>query len=504
MLFLAIVVTYAFFLWEGHTDFNLADEGFFWYGVQQVMHGEVPIRDFMAYDPGRYYWSSALLSLWHVHGIIALRVTAAIFQALGVFIGLIALARTATKQGSCWWLLVAFTLTLWMNPWFKVFDICCAIALIGVFALLIEQPSYPRYFFAGFIVGVVAIFGRNHGVYGVLASLGVMVYLAIANKNRLAFFKILTTWSIGIVVGYLPVLLMVALIPGFAKAFWESILFLFRVKATNIALPIPWPWHFLNLQTSLEHVLSGVLLGGFFIAIVSFGVFGIIWVIRERLNQRPVSSVLVATVFLALPYAQYAYSRADVVHLALGITPFLMGSFAILADQVAKIKWRLGLFLCGASLFVVLPAHPGWLCHVQQCVKADVAGDQLEVTPGEAGALTMLTKLTARFAPDNRNILVAPFWPGAYAVMQRKSPMWGIYALFPSTKESEQAEIERIKMADPGYALIINSGLDGRNELRFRNTHSLIYQYIVDHFTRVDGLTLNPEYQLYINKQTVQ
>lgn len=499
MLLLAALTTCLFFLWDGYSDFNLADEGFFWYGVQRVMNGEVPIRDFMAYDPGRYYWSGALLSLSHSHGIIAVRVTAAIFQAIGIFIGLITLARSTAKQSPWWWVLVAFTLTLWMYPWFKVFDICSAIALTGAFSFLIEKPSYRRYFLAGFTVGIVAIFGRNHGVYGLVASLEVMIYFAIGGKKDLKIFKVLVVWSGGIFVGYLPVLLMVALIPGFAKSFWESIEFLLRIKGTNLPLPVPWPWHFNPFVD-----LSGVLLGVLFVAIVVFGVLGIVWAVRQKLNKTSVSPVLAAAVFLALPYAQYAYSRADVVHLAMGIVPFLLGSFAILANQTETRKWWLGLILSGAGLFVVLPLHSGWICDVQKCARANIAGDKVMVTSNEANALNMLTKLTAQFAPDNRNILVAPFWPGAYAVMQRKSPMWEIYALFPSTREIGQAEIRRIKMANPGYALIINSGLDGRDELRFSNTHPLVYQYVVDHFTRVDDLTLGPEYQLYINKQAVQ
>jgi hypothetical protein len=501
LILLAVSTALAFFYWEGRQGFSLWDEGFLWYGVQRVMLGEVPIRDFMAYDPGRYYWSSSLMLLGGDNGIIALRVTEAMFQVFGLYIGLSVLARNSAKSDLFFLLIAVVTLSIWMSERHRIFDSTLPIALIGILAYLIQQPCKQRYFLAGFSVGLVAFFGRNHGLYGVTGGLAVIAYLAIRREQGPPPVKALFIWACGVIVGYLPLLLMLAFVQGFGIAFWNSIRFLFEIKATNIPLPIPWPWRVEFSQMILEDAVRGVMTGIFFLAIVAFGLLGIPWVIRQRLQGKAVNPALVASLSLSLPYAHYAYSRADVYHLEDGIFSLIIACFVVLVNRPARVKWPLAGLLCGASFLVMLPLHPGWQCYAMlRCVETNISGDRLKIDPDMANDIETLRKLAGEFAPGNRSFIATPFWPGAYAVLERKSPMWDIYPILTRSPAFQQAEIERVTAANPGFAIVIDSALDGRDELRFKNTHPLLYQYLVDNFDRLDGYTKNPAYQIYTNR----
>lgn len=504
ILFLTIFMVFALFIWQGNEGFNLWDEGFLWYGVQRVMLGDVPIRDFMAYDPGRYYWSAALMSLWGGNGIMALRGSVAIFQTMGLFVGVLLIARAVKKQNFLYLLLSAITLSIWMFPRHKLFDISLSILSIGVLTFLVQTPTSRRYFFVGVCVGLTAIFGRNHGMYAVAGSIGVMLWLSIKQIEGPELFKGFSLWAGGVVVGFTPLLLMALLVPGFFTAFLDSIRFLFEVKATNLPLPVPWPWLVDFNSLPLGDAIRRMLIGVFFIATIVFGALSILWVLWQRFQNKKVPSSLVAASFLALPYSHYAYSRADVGHLAQGIFPLIVGCLVLLATLPAKIKWPLALIFCTASLWVSLASHPGWQCHIsKQCVNIEVSGSNLQVDPATESDIRLLRSLADQYAQDGQNFIATPFWPGAYALLERKSPMWEIYALSPRPQAFEQAEIERMKTEKPGFALILDIPLDGREDLRFRNTHPLINQYILDNFDQLPNSS-NPTYQLFKANGSIQ
>jgi len=408
ILVFAGFVVFVLFTWQGNKEISLWDEGFLWYGAQRVMLGEVPIRDFMSYDPGRYYWSAALMSLWGDNGIMALRGAVAIFQTIGLFAGLMLIAHAAKKQNLFYLLLAAITLVAWMFPNFRLFDISLSIFSIGLLTFLIQNPTTRGYFFAGLGVGLLAVFGRNHGVYGIVGSIGIMVWLNIKRAEGPGLIKGFMLWSAGVTVGFMPVILMALLAPGFAVAFLESVLLLFERKATNIPLPVPWPWRVDFTTLSLSKAVRGVLVGLFFIAIVIFGMLSIIWVVSQKFRNRQVSPALVAASFLALPYAHYSYSRADLSQLALGIFPLLIGCFVILATQPTKVKLTLALMLCAVSIFVTFKNLPGWYCRARPCVNIEISGSNMLINPVGASQVRLLRKLADQYARDGQSFL--PWW----------------------------------------------------------------------------------------------
>jgi len=498
---LAVIIVLGFFIWEGRTGLSLADEGYLWYGAERTMLGDVPIRDFMAYDPGRYYWCAALMQAFGNNGIMSLRVAVAIFEALGLVCALLVIRSEAKPTGVLQVTAAAFVLVLWMFPRHKLFDVTVCLMLVAALGFLLSRPTRLRYLMLGAAVGLAATIGRNHGVYGVGGSALGMAYLMIGSDGRRSVLSGAPVWALGVVIGYLPVLSMLVVVPGFARAFLQDVLFLLSIKTTNLPLPVPWPWAAVMDGHSGVWRLRDVLIGCTFLSLLAVGTGAIIFVVAGRLRRREYSAGLVASACFILPYAHYAFSRADIGHLALGIFPLLLTLLILAGNLRPTLKWISLAGLLGASALIMLPAHPGWQCGSNACADVQVGGDKLLLDRGTASDVTLLQRLAHDFAPQGGSFVATPFWPGAYAVLGCRSPVWEIYALSPyRTPEFEHTEIERIRAASAGFVIVLDIPLDGRDELRFRNTHPLMTRYFSEQFVRVSGYSDNPDYWIYKKK----
>jgi hypothetical protein len=158
VILIAFVCVAVIFWLKSRIGLNLADEGFRWYGTMHTALGEVPMRDFQSYDPGRYYWGALWFKILRNNGVISLRFAEAAFQFIGMCFGLMVLrGRVVTK----WWTLAAAGVVLWI--WMGVYEPAIIMAAIYFGVLLIERPSILRHFSAGIFVGIAAFFWSQPG-----------------------------------------------------------------------------------------------------------------------------------------------------------------------------------------------------------------------------------------------------------------------------------------------------------------------------------------------------
>jgi len=474
------------FLLQGHIGLSLQDEGFLWYGAFRTWLNDIPIRDFQSYDPGRYYWV-ALCMKGLGTGLMPLRISLAGFQFLGLTCGLLALSRVVHSRFLI--TITGFSLLLWMYPRHKLFEHSLAMVLVYTGMLLIEQPTIKRHFASGCLVGLAAFFGRNHGFYSLMGFLFIILFIW-GKCSREHLFKRISIFFAGVILGYVPMLTMIAFVPGFAKSFWESILRLASYGRTNIPLPIPWPWRINFDQQGLLELVHQIIVGSFFLIVPVFFVVSLLYTLKISKQRVRESALFISSCCIGVMYMHYAFSRADINHLAQSLHPFLLGiiSLPLCKPDVRDIFRKSIVFVVlVVSLFSIGFVSPfyKWISNPGGFVKLVIDSDELLVKKETAQIITTIEKINSDLVREEEQFLIAPHWPTLYPILKRKSPLWESYFLHLRPSAMQHDMINQLKIQNTNWIILGDVPLDGRDELRFRNTHRLIWEYI------------NAEYEMY-------
>ncbi|RLB75641.1 MAG: hypothetical protein DRH24_19285 [Deltaproteobacteria bacterium] len=499
------LVAFSFYL-QADISIGLLDEGWLWYGTWRTGLGEIPVLDFFSYDPGRYYWTAGW-SMVFGNGIMGLRASVALFQVIGLTFGLLTLRRMINS----WWLLglMGALLMVWMYPGCKVFDHCIPLAGIYFAVLLMEKPSILRHFLCGVFVGAAAFFGRNHGVYGLISFFFLIVFVRIRiEKSDLV--RRMAAWGLGIVIGYCPMVFMWVRVDGFFESIIDSIMLLFRLKSTNLPLPVPWPWTGDWAQMNFMEGAGRISTGLLFILLPLFYLLtalDLIWPERDALRQK---AILIAALFVGLPYVHYAFSRADISHLALGIHPFLVGMISLPFVLKPAYKRVIGggflSLVFVMSFFSVVVCSPFYLkasASEGAFVKVDILGDAVWLNPYKAHLFRTLEKIHEKKIGPEENLLIAPHWTVFYPVFEKASPLRELFFLVPEREDRQKEMISELKKKNVHWVILGDVAFDGRQDLRFRNTHHLLWKHIMDHFESVKAEGLPGNYRLLKRKQGV-
>jgi hypothetical protein len=487
-----LAILAAITLFRIHSDalgLVLADEGFLWYGAQRILAGEVPLRDFQAYEPGRYYWTAFWMWLAHDDGILLTRWAAAGFEAIAIGILATEVRRHARSVAVA--ILVSVGCILLMTRWHTRYEPSIALLQAVVLATVVQKPTGRRLFAGGLQAGLAAVFGRNLALYGFVGLLGVLAVAWWCSDDRRSLARSAPLAAAGVVVGALPLLGMLLLVPGFATAFWQSILRMFELGATNIPLPVPWPWTMPYARLSWPMAVGAFLSGLCFIAPPALALGAAAWVLRRGRRALVEHPLFTAATILAIPYMHYIFSRADMEHFSRGGAPLML---ALALAPVKHTRLRVAPAVAVVAALALLPAFSpvGWPQERKACRETTIGHTPLCVLGSSADLVEGARAMVERFVGPGESAFFAPHFPGLYSALNLKAPSWEIYGLLPVGRRIDEAEIERLERARTRLGIISMFELDGRPELRYDVTHPLTFGYLEQRFAIVQQPALRP------------
>ncbi|SAL66415.1 hypothetical protein AWB74_03721 [Caballeronia arvi] len=501
----AILLCGLAFLLQHRYGFGWADEGLLWYDSQRTSLGGVPLRDYYGYDPGRYYWVSVFFHLLGRDGLHELLVANAAFGALGLAAVWLAMCTSGMRFG--WRLSAAILLTMALGyPRHKVYEQSLSLILVAcVFYVLVKSTSARRWMIFGILTGLAAFIGRNSGVYFVGGAL-ISGLVVVLTRSPASALKSAAYYSAGVVVGYAPMLLLLAFVPGMWSAFVESVLFL---PHWQLRLPIPFPWRISIAGIEWIDAAQRIAISIACVLVPLYYAAGLICTVIERRRATawfPPAALTAAGCIAGIAYLYQSFDRADFGHIANGLLPAFVavfaGAFALHETTRARVL-SLALPLCFGIVAAAcwLPYEPALqFARARQVDPHSVAdllidGKSFEVYAYQAETLTAVKQAAARCGVDGHGLLAAPHFPGVYAFLNAKAPFWEMYYLYPRSIEFQRMHIRAI--ADTRVILLApDATIDGLEGLKLKNTYGELMKFIESRYTPLD-VALPNGYKLY-------
>lgn len=467
-----------------NTGINLADEGYLWQGTLKVLEGSVPIRDFRAYDPGRYYWCAIWMSFLG-RDLVSLRIVMIVTQIMALTMGVSAVfISTGLWEPT---LLATLALAAWMLPRYKQIDILFPMAAAFISALLVITPIPTYYVLSGAFVGICLLFGLNHAIYAG-GGLSLLIGIMTLRSHGLELGESLIWYTLGLGIGALPAFAVIIGVPGLLQNYWrQKILKILKRKTTNLPLPVPWFWRPMPLHLKhLNRWTGQVVRAGFTIMPIFYG----ITLLQAMLKLTPLSPqewAGVAVSCVGVFYMHHAMSRADITHLAQASPPLIIG-LVIYLSRYAYGWAMLAGFIVISLWFIYRPQElfARTLRKPEELNTIEIGGNSLQLPREMVHYLSELRDMVKTYSKHGDPVLLLPNLVTLYPLFARRPAVYDIFCVYPATDEEQTAMINQVIKEGPRFALISNRAIDSRNELRFSNTHPKVWAYLHREFTVLD------------------
>jgi hypothetical protein len=469
------------------------DEGYLWYGALRTLAGEVPVRDFRSYEPGRYYWSALWLRVLGP-GIVPLRIAMHAFLFGGLTCGLLSL-RLA---GASWAAVAAagVLLAAWTYWQYKPFEPACGLAAVLAGVVVLLHPGWPAVVACGAVAGGSTFFGLNIALYSTASLAGLAVLAAAQPGDALGLGTAVLAFGGGWCAGALPLAAMAVAVRGFgARLVQRRVRTVVARGTTNLPIPVPWPWRPIPLTGQPLSWFGWRLLGVAFVVLPMFGLAVVVWAALADRHDVAAHAALVSGATVGAAWLHHAFSRADLTHLSTGATPFLVALGALFTGP----GWALFPVLLVWSALTVVAGNPRverrrWRAAF---VRRDTGGAGIWMLRQEATLLDAASSAAGRLLDPEEPLFAAPTLALLFPVLGRRSAVYDTYCVYPASTGEQEAMIESLERERTRLAFVEDAPLDGRDELLFSRTHPAVWAYLTSRFEPLEEEGMPPSMHVF-------
>jgi hypothetical protein len=507
---LGAAVSLTVFALQWRYGFLWSDEGWLWYISQRTELGQVPLRDVFSYDPGRYYWSALIFKLTGSSGLYQQILADYLFAIIGLAAAYFVMVRAGLARS--WRIAILLLLGVMIGfPRHKIYEQTWSLICVGAIAFVFEAPQrLKRWFVFGVATGLAGFFGRNSGIFFGLAAIIAFVLLSL-RRERPSVGRNTGAFCSGILIGYSPMFIMLFAIPGFAPAFFHSLL-LTPKWAWSLKIPFPWHVHLKGLH-GMDLVQARAV--SWLCLAVPFTYAASLWrAIRRNSQLDSVEWLAVAASAAGVGFLVHAFYTADFFHIAEGVVPFVIAAGALSAHlwRSGDHRWSLTLF-CGMAFLVIaswLPMEP-LVQHLRSKAQAhesvqqiSIHGKTFEVQAEQAEIMKTVATAFRNCGLHDGGFLAAPYYPGLFAFLNTRAPLWDTYFLWPRSEQAQQEDIAALQQNRTALILLNPQfALNGRESLELIQTNPKLVGYIEAHYQRSD-IKLPDGFELYFSPQQCQ
>lgn len=492
------IIVAAMFLPGIKLSLNLADEAYLHFGSVSLLEGKTPIRDFRAYDPGRYYWCA----LW-MRFLGPTYVSQRLAMGFIMVLALTIFCCWIFHIGQSWSVATLATLIsfIWMRPYFKAFEILFSLVAVTVSFFIITDPGAAVYLLSGFIVGIALFLGLNIGLYSGLSfllALGFHFTIQPAEASIVPLIYMI----VGFAPGISPILLLGLRNPGYFSMYWEKkIKTVLKRGTSNLPLPLPWLWTHptnLNQLTPTRQLFFKIVFTGLVPFYLSMLILGL-----GILNVHSLTGgLIISTSLVGLVYLHHLFSRADVPHMWQTIHPGLM-LMSILPAAFLPRPWAslLLAFIAALSSWAILPQWSVFFKFIRNPKhyrKYDTGHEVLRLSNGQANIFEALSQIINANSAKDDAVFFAPSVPGLYRLFGRRPALYDIYCIYPETPGKQSQMIKSLQDQEIRIVIIYDQPIDQNEKLMFSKTHSQVWHYLTRHFDLLENDHLPQVVKIFI------